>query len=150
MIVDFASVCLVIVLAPLVVTLLIVSAARSAKLAASLGAALVCAVSLGSFLAAASEVHPRLVRAALLLSVHASTNLLLYLPSLAFWSGYLLLLRGRLGPAPAFQLRWLLLAASLLMLNQYPRFDETHLLFSGPLIWLPAAFAEMLEVVADA
>jgi hypothetical protein len=127
--------------APLVVWVLFGSGPAWFKLGAAVAGGLVCAWSTASFLAAASEVHPRPARAAMLMSVHATTNLLLYLPALAFWGGFSSLFGARLAGGQAFQLRWLLLAGSLLMLNQYPRIDEPHLLFSGALIWMPGAFA---------
>lgn len=89
----------------------------------------------------APETDPRLFRAAVLLTVKATTNVILYLPSIAFWSG-LALLAGRRAPdATSFNLRWFLLAGSLLLLNQYPRTDETHVTFSGLLLWVVGAYA---------
>jgi hypothetical protein len=38
-------------------------------------------------------------------------------------------------------LRLCLLAGSLLLLNQYPRMDEVHMLFSGPLLWIVVGYS---------
>jgi dolichyl-phosphate-mannose-protein mannosyltransferase len=94
-----------------------------------------------SILRRSAEVHPSGFKAALLLSVQASGNLVLYLPLGAFWGAFWGLARGGETSGRAFNLRWLLLAGCLLELNQYPRLDETHLLFSGLLTWVAGAYA---------
>ena len=75
------------------------------------------------------------------LTADLTDNLVLYLPSLAFWPALWLLARGEVPPPQARYLRWYLLAGSLLLLKQYPRMDPVHLLFAGPLLWLPGAYA---------
>jgi hypothetical protein len=75
------------------------------------------------------------------LTADLTVNLVLYLPSLAFWPALWLLARGDVPPAQSRYLRWYLLAGSLLLLKQYPRMDAVHLLFAGPLLWLPGAYA---------
>jgi hypothetical protein len=97
----------------------------------------------GLILRRSAEVHPSRLEAALLLSVQATGNLVLYLPLAAFWGGLaaLMTVSRRLTADNAFTLRWILLAGCLLELNQYPRLDETHLLFSGLLTWLAGAYA---------
>ena len=114
------------------------SAAR--KLGLLLGLAGLAAVLLGALLGRAGEVHPSPLRAMSLLSVDAAWNVILYLPSLAFWTGFILLVSGRVRPAERFYLRWYLLAGSLLLLNQYPRMDEPHLLYSAPLLYVVGAY----------
>jgi hypothetical protein len=83
----------------------------------------------------ADEVEPRLVRAVLYLTIEAGYAAILYAPTAAFWAGFGMLWRSRRSWLPLFDLRWLLLAGNLMLLNQYPRLDEIHLLFSAPLLW---------------
>jgi hypothetical protein len=87
-----------------------------------------------------AELHPRLGRSVLLFVNKATTNLVLYLPLVVFWVALPLLLLGRVPRQHQPNLRSLLFTASLLFLTQYPRMDETHLLFSGPLIWIVGAY----------
>ena len=119
-------------------------ASRPWSLAARLGllavVAALAAVLIGALFALAGEVHPRLLRAWVLVTVDASWNLILYLPSLAFWTGFGLLATGRVPPRERFYLRWYLLAGSLLLLNQYPRMDEPHLPYSAPLLYVVGAY----------
>src|SRR5439155_7378656 len=61
--------------------------------------------------------------------------------ALCFWPALALLANDRVPPAEARYLRWYLLAGSLLLLKQYPRMDETHLIFSAPLLWLAGSYA---------
>jgi hypothetical protein len=113
---------------------------RTGLLAALLAFGVVCG---GMILRRSAEVHPSRLEAALLLSVQATGNLVLYLPLAAFWGAFvaLMTMTRRLPGGDAFTLRWILLAGCLLELNQYPRLDETHLLFSGLLTWLAGAYA---------
>jgi hypothetical protein len=69
-----------------------------------------------------------------------ATTVILYLPIASFWAGYALLVSGHVAPADRTLLRWYLLAGGLLYLNQYPRTDEPHLLWSGPLLWIVGAY----------
>lgn len=90
--------------------------------------------------AQAPEVDPRPARANLLLSVDAAQNLILYLPALAFWAALGLLLTNRIPSPSRFYLCWYLLAGSLLLLNQFPRFDETHLPHSAPVLYVVGGY----------
>lgn len=110
------------------------------KVGMGLGALALAAGCVRRLLETATEVHPRLLRAAVLLSVDGLQNLILYLPIPAFFGALVLLARGRLMDAEAGTLRWVLLAGSLLLLNQYPRIDEVHLVFAGPLLWIAGAY----------
>jgi hypothetical protein len=89
----------------------------------------------------AAEVHPRVLRSAILLTVKGAYNFILYLPLAAFWSAFGLLAARRVPSRVGFTLRWYLLAGSLVLLNQYPRMDEVHLMFSAPLIWIVGCYA---------
>jgi hypothetical protein len=113
---------------------------RWLRAGAGLGALALAAGCVKELLRPAPEVEPRILRAIALLSIQAMTNLILYLPSVAFWTACGLLLSGRAPACLRFTLRWYLLAGSLLLLNQYPRMDETHILFSGPLLWIVGAY----------
>ena len=75
------------------------------------------------------------------LAVDITSGLVLYLPALAFWPAFALLALQALPRQQMRYLRWYLLAGSLLLLKQYPRMDETHLIFAGPLLWIPGAYA---------
>jgi hypothetical protein len=111
------------------------------KLGVGLATLALAGAFVGELFGTVAEVHPRVERAAILISVKATTNLLLYLPAIAFWSALGLLVAGQLPPDKRFYLRWYLVSASLLLLNQYPRMDEVHMLFSAPLAWIPGAYS---------
>ncbi len=90
---------------------------------------------------------------------YTTYDLVLYLPTLAFWGAFALLLgrfrlRGSkldlnftaaLGllsvePAPHGLVRlWFLVAGAALLLNQYPRMDEVHMLWSGGVLLVVGA-----------
>ncbi len=113
---------------------------RAVRLGVALAAGPLAAGLVASLVADAAAVHPSFPRAAALLSVHATTNLILYLPIASFWSGFALLAAGRVPRADRPVLRWLLLAGAFLYLTQYPRADEPHLVWSAPLLWLVGAY----------
>jgi len=113
---------------------------RWLRVGVGLGAIALAAGCVQELLQPAPEVEPRILRAIALLSIQAVTNLILYLPSVAFWTVCGLLSTGRAPACLRFTLRWYLLAGSLLLLNQYPRMDETHILFSAPLLWIVGAY----------
>jgi hypothetical protein len=88
----------------------------------------------------------------------ATFDLLLYLPTLAFWSALSLAVlaaaraalrrrRVRAGPVTVaagtadldLVRLWYLVAGAALLLNQYPRMDEAHLLWSGGLLFVVGA-----------
>lgn len=74
----------------------------------------------------------------------SSGVLFLYLPTLAFWAALARLLRVRArreAPADTGDLLrlWYLAAGSALLLNQYPRMDFAHLLWSGGLLLVVGA-----------
>jgi len=112
----------------------------AAKLVVCLAALALATILVATFLRQAEVVHPRIERATALLSIKATTNLILYLPLVAFWSAFGLLASCRVPPSLRFYLRWYLLAGALMLLNQYPRMDEPHLLWSGPLVWILGAY----------
>jgi hypothetical protein len=114
---------------------------RLLKAGMGFGALALSAGLLHELLRPAAEVDPHFERAAVLLTVQATTNLALYLPALAFWSAYVMLVTRRVPANHSFYLRWYLLAGVLLLLNQYPRMDEVHLQFSAPLLWIAGAYA---------
>ncbi|HEV2122339.1 MAG TPA: glycosyltransferase family 39 protein [Chloroflexota bacterium] len=92
-------------------------------------------------------------------------NLILHLPTFAFWSGMALLVRGRIrgqslaangrtkswqrGDTSALSFAhgsrvqvvrlWYLASGAGLLLNQYPRMDEVHLLWSGGMLFVVGA-----------
>ncbi|HET7769712.1 MAG TPA: glycosyltransferase family 39 protein [Chloroflexota bacterium] len=84
---------------------------------------------------------------------YSTGEILLYLPSLAFWVGFALLARRWLrGWATGWGRRWshvsgsgglmpmwLLVAGACLLFNQYPRMDSIHLLWSGGVLFVVAA-----------
>ena len=75
------------------------------------------------------------------LGVDVTAHLVLYLPALAFWAAFGLLALRAVHGREARLLRWYLLAGSFLLLQQYPRTDETHLLYAAPLLWVAGAYA---------
>ena len=79
---------------------------------------------------------------------HTTTDLVLYLPPIAFWASFTALCarawRRRQVPTVGYLLElWLLAAGSALFLNQYPRMDESHWLWSSGV--LLAAGAVVLQ-----
>jgi hypothetical protein len=110
---------------------------------------------------ALADVRARLLAATGTLGdeVYTTPDLLLYLPTIAFWAGLAALLgRFRLRrnnldlsfaatlgpqsaePGPAGLLRlWYLVAGAALLLNQYPRMDEVHMLWSGGMLLVVGA-----------
>jgi hypothetical protein len=69
------------------------------------------------------------------LSVRAAQIVQIYLPSLAFWGGLMLVLRD----FKARRLFWFLLAGSLMLFNLYPRMDSLHVTMSAPMLWIAGA-----------
>ena len=62
-------------------------------------------------------------------------DMILYLPTIAFWAAYLAWVAGRGSSYHRTVRLWLLVAGASLFLNQYPRMDEIHLMWSaGPLL----------------
>ena len=84
---------------------------------------------------------------------YSTGEILLYLPSIAFWIGFALLagrwvrrwatgwerrwshVAGSAGLMPV----WLLVAGACLLFNQYPRMDSIHLLWSGGVLFVVGA-----------
>jgi|GEM_PF-6248223 len=92
---------------------------------------------------ALSELRGTLARAGADYGEHAyvTYGLILYMPHLAFWVGIVLvfwnIVRRRVDPVRI----WYLAAGAALIVNQYPRMDEVHLLWSGGLLFLSGADA---------
>jgi hypothetical protein len=88
-----------------------------------------------------AEVRGKLLSASAAYGEQAYTtyDLVLWLPTLIFWLAYLLLLyslvRRRTDPVRI----WLLAAGAALLLNQYPRMDEVHMLWSGGVLFMVGA-----------
>ncbi len=79
----------------------------AAKLVVCLAALALATILVATFLRQAEVVHPRIERATALLSIKATTNLILYLPLVAFWSAFGLLASCRVPPSLRFYLRCL-------------------------------------------
>ena len=84
---------------------------------------------------------------------YSTGEILLYLPSIAFWVGFALLARrwvwswstgwGRrwseISGSAALLPMWFLVAGACLLFNQYPRMDSIHLLWSGGVLFVVGA-----------
>jgi hypothetical protein len=62
-------------------------------------------------------------------------DMILYLPTIAFWAAYVAWIASRAPEDQKTVRLWYLVAGGALFLNQYPRMDEIHLMWSaGPLL----------------
>jgi hypothetical protein len=77
------------------------------------------------------------------LSLYAAEGLLMYLPTVSFWTGVIATATAAtsLRPSASLVSRWYLLAGALLLFNLFPRMDAMHITYSAPVLFISGSFA---------